>query len=496
MLFNSLSFLVFFPIVVLIFFVMPKKARYIWLLVTSYFFYMCWNPTYVLLLILSTVATYAAGLLIGKWRDNTKYKKIVVAVCLLLNFGILFLFKYFDFFQDTMQDIFGKVHLSWPEAPWNFILPVGISFYIFQAVGYTIDVYRNTIEPEKNPFRYALFVSFFPQLVAGPIERSKNLLSQMQNIETMKLWNFERMQSGALVMLYGFFLKMVIADRAMIAVNTVFDVGGYSSYEGLTVCLGIALFSLQIYCDFAGYSYIAIGAARVMGFSLMDNFHTPYLANSVKDFWDRWHISLSTWFRDYLYFPLGGSRKGKVRKYINIMVIFIVSGLWHGAAWHFVVWGLLHGVARVLEELTSSLREKCCKFLKIRTNVTSFRLGKILLTFTFVSLAWTYFRAESVHQATAMIRQIFVRWNPWVLFDGSFMNLGLDAKDYNVLIVALLILFTVECFQYKKVKIAEFFAQQNLLFRALFFYLAIILLAVFGVYGAGYDAAQFIYFRF
>ena len=496
MLFNSLSFLIFFPIVLAVYFVIPKKTRYIWLLAASYYFYMSWNPRYALLLLFSTAITYVGSLLLNKWMDRPGRKKAVVAVGVLVNFGILFLFKYLDFTVDSLQKILARVGVTLAEPSFSLLLPVGISFYIFQAVGYLIDVYRGDLKPEKNFLRYALFVSFFPQLVAGPIERSTNLLPQLRNVDKVKLWNGDRVRDGAIIMLYGYIMKMIIADRAAILVNTVFDVNYYSQYQGLTVWVAAILFSLQIYCDFAGYTYIAIGAAKVMGFQLMNNFNTPYLATSIKDFWDRWHISLTSWFRDYLYFPLGGSRKGKIRKYINIMIVFTVSGLWHGASWHYVAWGALHGVMRVAGELTGKLRTRVRGLLHMRTDVLSFKVWQIFVTFVLVTVAWVFFRAESTRQAVDIVVSMFSQWNPWVLTDGSLLGIGLDGKDWNVLLVSVLFLIVVECFYYKKVALVETFAKQNLLFQMLVFYIGIMAVVIFGVYGPAYNATQFIYFQF
>lgn len=457
---------------------------------------MCWNPKYVLLLLASTVVTYVSGLLLKHYREKIAAKKAIVAGCLAANFSILFLFKYFEFVCDTLQKVLGKVGIAITTPSLGLLLPVGISFYIFQAVSYTIDVYREDIEPERNFFRYALFVSFFPQLVAGPIERSRNLLPQLQKMHQIDLWDSKRIQRGFLIILYGYMMKIVLADRAVLIVDNVFHAERYGNYAGFTVLLAMVLFSLQIYCDFAGYTYIAIGAALVMGITLNDNFKTPYLATSIKDFWDRWHLSLTTWFRDYLYIPLGGSRKGKLRKYINIMIVFTVSGLWHGAAWHYVLWGFLHGIMRVWGEMTQKIRDLFWKKCRVNTEVFSFRLGRMLITFILVTIAWVFFRAESIRQGMELIVNGFTTWNPWVLFDGSLLELGLDAKDMNVFLVAGLIMLVVDLCQYAKVDLLLLFEKQNLVFRWIFFYAAIIALVIFGMYGADYAAEQFIYFQF
>lgn len=496
MLFNSFSFLIFFPIVLAVFFIIPRKLRYIWLLVSSYYFYMCWNAEYALLLLASTMITYLAGLLMERWQERIFLKKSVVAVSLFLNFGILFLFKYYGFVTDALKKVFGVLGIQLQTPAFDVLLPVGISFYIFQAVGYLIDVYRGSLKPEKNPLRYALFVSFFPQLVAGPIERSTNLLPQLQRVHELRLWDPKRIQKGALIMLYGYFMKMVIADRAALYVDTVFDAMHYSEYQGFQVIIGAALFALQIYCDFGGYTYIAIGAARIMGFDLMDNFHMPYLARNIKDFWARWHVSLTTWFRDYLYIPLGGSRKGTVVKYINIFIVFLVSGLWHGAAWHYVAWGVIHGILRIAGEITQKPREKVYAALHFQRDTLAVKLWQTVCTFSMVTAAWTFFRAESVRQALEIIQSIFKRFNLWVLTDGSLFTLGLDAKDWNVLLVGIFLLLLVDILRYKGVNLPELFLKQNLWFRWLVFYVGIFAVVIFGVYGAQYNAAGFIYFRF
>ncbi len=493
--FNSFEFLIFFPIVLMVYFIIPKKVRYIWLLLTSYYFYMSWNVAYALLLLASTLITFAAALLIEKWKDNIKLKKLMVAVSLILNFGALFYYKYALFALDTLQTVFNNIGISMEIKEFDILLPVGISFYIFQAVGYTMDVYRGKIKAEENPLRYALFVSFFPQLVAGPIQRSTNLLPQLQNVHEINVWDTKRIQRGAVIMLYGFIMKMIIADRAAIYVDTVYDMENYMNYGGFTVLIAFVLFSFQIYCDFAGYTYIAIGAAKVMGFELMNNFQMPYMATGIKDFWDRWHISLSSWFRDYLYFPLGGSRKGKVRKYINIFIVFLVSGLWHGASWQFVIWGAVHGIMRVIGESTEKLREKIYAKLHFRRDTMAVTLWKMTCTFSMVTLAWVFFRGRTLLQSLKMLRNLF-RYNPWVLTDGSLFELGLDAKDWNVLLVALLFLIVVDALRYCKINLTELFMKQNLWFRWIIFYIGIMAVVLFGIYGPQYDASQFIYFQF
>lgn len=491
MLFNSYSFMIFFPIVLAIYFVIPKKARYMWLLLASYYFYMGWNVKYAALIAFSTIITYVCGRLLGK----TQHKKWVIGGCIGINLAILFFFKYFDFFMGSINQVLAKVGVSLLQTGFDIILPVGISFYTFQALGYIIDVYRGDIEPEKNFFRYALFVSFFPQLVAGPIERSKNLLKQVDHVEEIRLWNYKRIADGLTLMLWGYFLKMVIADRVAILVDTVYN--QYWMYGSIEIILATFLFGVQIYCDFASYSQIAIGAAKVMGFELMENFNAPYLANSVKDFWRRWHISLSSWFKDYLYIPLGGNRCSRIKKYRNLMITFLVSGLWHGANWTFVIWGGLHGIYQIIGDVLRPVKEKLNQKLAVKTESFSYKFGQIAITYILVSFTWLFFRAESVTAAFDMIRSMFVKFNPWVLFDQSLYTLGLNVTEVHILLVALVILILVDGVRFFKAQtIEKFLNEQCLYFRWGIIFFLIFYIFIFGSYGIGYSAQQFIYFQF
>ena len=337
---------------VLLFYAMPRKLKQPWLLAASYYFYMGWNAKYAVLILASTIITYLCARLLERCGTQTR-QKLVLAAGIVLNFAILVFFKYFYFLHDTFASIAAVFGAKVPASKLDIILPVGISFYTFQAVGYTIDVYRGTVRAERNFVRYALFVSFFPQLVAGPIERSGNLLKQLQKISDTasaeKVWSFDKATRGLLLMLWGFFMKMVIADRAAVLVNQVYDI--YYMFSGVALACAAVLFAVQIYCDFASYSVIAVGAAKVLGIELMTNFEAPFFSRSIGEFWRRWHVSLSSWFRDYLYIPLGGSRCARPRKYLNNMITFMVSGLWHGASWHYVVWGAIQGAYIVIGEI-------------------------------------------------------------------------------------------------------------------------------------------------
>jgi len=494
LLFNSLEFILFFPIVSLVYFLIPHKVRYLWLLAASYFFYMQWNAAYALLMLTSTVITYFSGYFIEKFDalGKEKLKKVCVAVSFISNIAILFFFKYFDFMLGNLNLALGLFGASPLNPNFDVLLPVGISFYTFQALGYTVDVYRKDVVHEKNFLRYALFVSFFPQLVAGPIERSSNLIHQLREKHT---FDGKRVARGLMLMLWGYFLKLVIADRAAMLVNTVYNNPTAEAHRGFVVAVATVLFAFQIYCDFASYSEIARGCAEVMGIRLMKNFDTPYLSKSIGEFWRRWHISLSSWFRDYLYISLGGNRKGRTRKNINLLIVFFVSGLWHGASWNFVIWGMLNGVYQVIGDYTKPLRKKVGTALGNRENFSG-KLLKTVTTFLLVCFSWIFFRANSSRDGFLMVKNLFSEFNPWVFTDGTLFSLGIDRADMLVLAVALLVLLFVSIAKYKKVEIREWLSKQGLWFRYAVYLIALFTVLIFGIYGANYDAASFIYFQF
>lgn len=490
MLFNSLEFLIFFPIVVLAYFLIPKKVRYLWLLCASYYFYMCWNAEYALLIATSTVITWLSGIFIARAKTQ-RGRKLTVAASFVLNLAILFYFKYFYFTMDNINMVRQMLGLSALVPKFDVILPVGISFYTFQALSYTMDVYRKEVAPEKNFFRYALFVSFFPQLVAGPIERSTKLLSQVNEDHH---FDYLRARGGLLIMLWGFFLKLVIADRAAILVNTVYNAP--ESYSGSLIILATLAFAAQIYCDFASYSIIAKGAAKVMGFELMDNFRQPYLSASIAEFWRRWHISLSSWFKDYLYIPLGGNRKGVVRKYFNLMVVFLVSGLWHGASWNFVIWGAIHGIYQIVGALTLSIRKFVCALLGIDRKTAQYKWFQRIITLALVSFGWIFFRSDSLSGSILMVKKIFTDLAPWTLYGGGIFSMGLDGANVVVLILALLVLFLVSLRENAGVRVTEAVEGSHIIVRWTTYFALLFAVLIFGIYGPGFEASQFIYFQF
>lgn len=494
MLFNSINFLLFFPIVVLLFYLIPKKAGKIWLLLASYFFYMCWNAKYVFLILISTLVTYGAGILLGK-MDKPGKKKAVLAGCLVVNLGILFFFKYFDFLLENLNAIGGVFGLRVINNPFSLLLPVGISFYTFQALGYIIDVYKGEIECERNFIDYALFVSFFPQLVAGPVERASKLLPQIKGISEKRTATYEDVTSGLMDMAWGLFMKMVIADRVALFVNGIFS----SIYKLGTIetILGAFGFAIQIYCDFWGYSLIAMGAARVLGIKLMRNFETPYFAESISEFWKCWHISLSQWFRDYVYIPLGGNRCSKVKKYRNIIITFLVSGLWHGASWTYVFWGGLHGIYQVVGDLSKNSISNIRAALGIKKDTFGYHLGAKLRTFCFVSLAWVFFRADTLRDAFLYINRMFTKFNPWVLYNESLFNYGLDRTECWILMVSIVVLVLVDIGQKKMGEtLGGILLKENTAFRWIVVIAIILTVIVYGQYGINFDSGKFIYFDF
>ncbi len=469
MLFNSISFLLFFPIVCIVYFMIPAnqlRLRNVMLLLASYYFYMNWEPTYALLLLTSTLITYLAALGIEYFR-TVRYRKLCLVSSLVLNLSILFLFKYYNFLAQNVEALLcrGGLGIDIPEL--QLLLPVGISFYTFQALGYSIDVYRGTTKAEHNFATYALFVSFFPQLVAGPIERSNNLLPQFKHKHA---FDYNEAMIGLRMMVWGYFLKLVLADRCGIYVDSIFN--NIDKHNGGSFLLASLLFPFQIYGDFAGYSLIAIGAARIMGFRLMENFRRPYFACSIGEFWHRWHISLSTWFKDYVYIPLGGNRVPRLRQYFNLLVTFIVSGIWHGANWTFLCWGSLHGVLLCIEKAFGIGRQE----------YTGLRLvWHWAMTFTLVCLAWILFRANTLQDAVIVI-------------SGIFTKLGMphaDTKTFMALFLGFIILVAKETSdEYKwKVRVSD---SIHWILEHVYVAFMIALIILFGILGGD----QFIYFQF
>jgi D-alanyl-lipoteichoic acid acyltransferase DltB (MBOAT superfamily) len=400
MLFNSFQFFVFFPIVTLAYFVLPHRYRWVWLLAASCYFYMAFVPVYILILFFTIAVDYAAGILIE--TAEGRKKQLLLAASILGNIGVLAFFKYSNFFQANLAAMAAALDWNYPLQLLNIVLPLGLSFHTFRSLSYTIEVYRGNLHAERHAGLFALYVMFYPELVAGPIERPQNLLPQLRERHE---FDYERVTDGLKLMAWGFFKKLVIADRLADFVNPIYNQP--AGYPGVALALATILFAYQIYCDFSGYSDIATGAAQVMGFRLMRNFQRPYFAGSIADFWRRWHISLSTWFRDYLYVPLGGNRVARWRWQLNLFVTFLVSGLWHGANWTFVAWGALHGLYLLLSIWTTGTRASISRVLGLDRSPNLLRFVQVGVTFSLVTFAWIFFRASSIQDAFLIIQRIF-----------------------------------------------------------------------------------------
>lgn len=483
MLFNSIGFLFFFPCVVIIHFLLPTKLRWVWLLSASYFFYGLWSVEYLGLICLSTIITYSSGILISKYF---RFRKLFLLLSLIINLSILFFYKYFNFFSDSAAYLINTIGFNWEMQSLNVLLPVGISFYTFQALSYTIDVYRRDISPEFHLGKYALFVSFFPQLVAGPIEKSKNLLPQFSKKINITYSNFS---SGLYTILWGLLKKVVIADRLGVFVNEVYNTP--SEHPGVILLVATVLFSFQIYCDFSSYTDIAIGAARIMGYDLMTNFKRPYFAKSIPEFWRRWHISLGTWFKEYLYIPLGGNKKGKAQMYFNIFLVFLLSGLWHGASWNFVIWGTLHGIYQVIDVV---FRDKIVGFFKFDVESINYKIVSVISTFSLVAFAWVFFRANTVQDSFLILKRIFVNLEIWALFDGTLFTNGLDGSEFFIAFVGIISLLAID-YKSRTGSIYESIQNLGVVFRWCIYILLVLFIVVYGIYGE-YEKSAFIYFQF
>ena len=435
MIFNSFSFLWFFPLFLIAERFLPQKIRWMAMLAMSYYFYACWQPTLIVLILFTTAVSYLCSLGISK-TEKKGLRKLYLVIALIASLSVLIFFKYYNFLAANISGLLSLAHINTGDLTLNLILPVGISFYTFQTLSYVIDVYRGTMPAEKHFGYYALYVSFFPQLVAGPIERPDNLLPQLKE---RKPFNPAEATYGLKMMAVGFFKKLAVADQLAVFVNAVYnDVSGENT-NGFTAALATVLFAVQIYCDFSGYTDIAIGVARVMGIKLMQNFNAPYSATSIRDFWKRWHISLTTWFTDYIYIPLGGSRCSKAKHLSNIFTVFLISGLWHGAAWTYVLWGVVHGLYQIVGILTKAPRAKLLEKLKIPQDSPWLKWARRGFTFILVCLAWVAFRANSLSDMIALYRQLFTGWGSVNILT-SLEALGLSGIKIATVILSIIAL--------------------------------------------------------
>lgn len=472
MLFNSLDFVLFFPMICIIFWgvrsifggIKTLRVRNIILLIASYYFYMCWQPKYALILLCSTIITYLGASIISRGIQ----RKVVLVAAISLNLFVLFFFKYFNFVAEIITTSLSTLNIKIEITGFDILLPVGISFYIFQALGYLIDVYRGETKAEKDFITYSLFVSFFPQLVAGPIERSKNLLKQFHEDRP---FNEEFAISGFKLMLWGYFLKLCVADRCGLYVDPVFN--NLDNHEGMSTLIAAVLFSFQIYGDFAGYTFIAIGCSRILGYDLNENFRRPYFSSSITEFWHRWHISLSSWLRDYIYFPLGGSRTTKAKTYRNIIITFLISGIWHGANWTFIVWGAIHGIIQCIERFVGWHKLQWKGIMRVLA------IGFTFITTTFL---WVLFRANNISDA-------YTAFN--LMFDVNDFSIATNKSTLFFLSLPLIVVLIKEVIEEKRLRI-HFIEAHPIFSNYIWCSFLIILIGCFGVFEGG----KFIYFQF
>ncbi len=489
MLFNSYQFIVFFTIVFLVYYLLPHKFQWIMLLVASYYFYMCWEPKFVLLILFSTLIHYFAALGINKIDEgnNIARREFKKRIILFFSIGtsalILFIFKYFDFFSISIAKLFESCRLPIKPIVLSLILPMGISFYTFQTLSYTLDVYYRRIIPEKHFGYFALYISFFPQLVAGPIERAERLIPQLKK---KKKFDYVQVTYGLKLMAVGYLKKIVVADTLAKGVDKIYN--NVENYTGLVLVMATVMFAIQIYCDFSGYSDIAIGCANTMGVRLMRNFDSPYLSVSIKEFWQRWHISLSTWFRDYVYIPLGGNRRG-AKTYRNLMITFLLSGLWHGAAWTYILWGGIHGAYQIIENIIERYVGKYIKIRKTNIIVQGFRS---LSTFGLVCFAWIFFRANTIKDAFYIIGNMFEGISEPKNYIKEGILLFENYHVIGVLMFEIVVLVIIDIFQ-KSCDLINMVSEKNFFVRwsiYIIFCTIIVFLASRGT------STAFIYFQF
>lgn len=483
MLFNSVDYLIFFPVVIALYFAIPVKWRWLLLLIASYYFYMCWKAEYVILIMVTTLVDYFVALKMGQVTSRKK-KKHYLVLSIIVNLGMLAGFKYLNFFTDSVNLLFREINVFHSLPLFHIILPVGISFYIFQSLSYTIDVYRGIKLPEKHAGKFALYVCFFPQLIAGPIERPNHLLPQ---IHEPRPFDQHRLVSGLKLMLWGFFKKVVIADRLGMFVSYVYE--NPSEHTGLTVILATVLFAFQLYCDFSGYTDIARGSARILGYDLMLNFNRPMIAKSLRDFWNRWHISLTTWFRDYVLYSLPYIKDKKIvfgKIYRNLIITFLLMGLWHGAAWTFLIFGLFHGVLLVIETITEKQRTRFYELTRINDFIVLKNTFGIIITFSLLTFSLFFFRANSLSDSLLLISNA-------VDFSNFRESLGDILKDNEVLFGMLMIIgLMVTEYLHAKYDLVRIVSSKPLVIRWSVYIGFIFFVLLFGVL----QKQKFIYFQF
>lgn len=473
--FTSLNFIFFLVPVIILFYIVPSKIQWYVLLAASVSFYAFFGLKSAGLMIVSAVVGYGSARFIAA-LDGAK-RKAMLALAILLEIAVLLCLKYSGEIRESLK----------------LVVPIGISFYTLSIIGYLIDVYRGKYCAEKNILRFLLFVLYFPHILQGPIPRYDGLRSQFFP-ESRVRYNHERVTKGIQLMLWGYIKKLVIADRIAVFVNTVYD--SIPFQRGTVIFLAAILYSVQIYMDFSGCVDIAMGVSELFAINLTPNFRQPYLASSINDFWRRWHISLSTWFRDYLYIPLGGNRKGAARRWINMMLVFTVSGFWHGVGISYVVWGLLQGLYQLAGHALMPVRKAVRRLLRFNESRQAFRWLQIVITFGLVSIAWVFFRLPNVRLALGSLKAMAFDFSPWVFSDGTLLNYGISTGQWHILLVFILGALIVDILHERGVRIRDAIGKQHLLVRWGVYLFALVAIILWGVYGIGYDMKSFIYMEF
>lgn len=484
----SYSFVFFVLIFVCIYYAVPKRYQWLVLLAASILFYCCSGPVFLVYLVTISFLTWYGAKCIAQYEHKENNARgacrALLAIICFLNIGVLLIMKWSGIELALLNRLFGT------SLSIRILLPLGISFFSFQNVSYIVDVYRGTVLAEQNFGYYLLYSSYFPYIVSGPINRYGQMKQQFFSPHFFRKDTFYQ---GMLRIMFGAAKKMVIADRAAIFVDQIFD--HYYMYRGLFIVIAVILFSIQLYMDFSGCMDIVIGVSQLFGITMNRNFNAPYGAVTTAEFWRKWHISLTSWFRDYIYIPLGGNQKGKFFKYLNIMVVFLFCGIWHGAGITFLVWGFLNGLYQVIGDMTVEIREKICRFLELDEVSYGARLRKRFITVCLIEFAWLFFRANGIGEAFEMIKRLFTGWNPWILTDGTLYQVGLDIWDFLIIIAGSVCIGWISSVNCKK-DLHQVFLRQSWLFRSLLILLMLVIWYLFGIYGPEFDAAEFIYYNF
>lgn len=484
----SYTFLFFLVVTVTIYYIVPKSWQWMVLLIASIIFYACSGLGLLCFLVGASFITwsgaYGMSTLKKKNKENSPFVKMITILILIANAGMLLVLKWGGIGLAIVNSIAGT------SLAIRFFLPLGISFFTFQNISYIIDVYKGKTKAETNFTYFLLYAMYFPYIVSGPINRYGKMRQQFFEIHVFQRRDFE---AALLRILWGFLKKMVIADRAAIFVDEVF--GNYYNYRGLFIVIATGLYMIQLYMDFSGCMDIVIGTSKLFGITMEENFRAPFAATSIADFWRRWHISLGAWFKEYVYIPLGGNRKGVFRKYINIVIVFLLCGMWHGAGVTYLIWGFVNGIYQIIGEVTKNFRNKACELMELSRDGLGQSLRKRIITIFLWGIPLLFFRADGVREAFGMFRRIFVGWNPWILTDGSLYQIGLDTLGFGIVFIGTLLVGAVSSLD-ERINVHEHFTKMNWTWRCIIIVMALIIWYLFGMYGPGFSAANFVYYNF